>query len=46
MLVLILVLLAVVAFAARFFVSDGRLTAAGGLLLCIALVLGSGVVTP
>jgi hypothetical protein len=46
MLVLLLVLLAIVAFLARFFVSDGRITAGGGLLLALAWVISSGAVTP
>jgi hypothetical protein len=46
MLVLILVLLAVVAFAARFFIADGRVTAAGGILLALAWIVSSGTVTP
>jgi hypothetical protein len=43
MLVLILIILAVICFGARFFLSDGRVTAAGGLLLCLALALSGGV---
>lgn len=44
MLVLILVLLAIICFGGRFFVADGRLTAAGGILLALAWVVSSGVV--
>lgn len=41
MLVIVLLILAIVAFASRFFVNDGRTTAAGGILLALALALAS-----
>lgn len=39
MLTIILLILAVVCFGARFFVNDGRTTAAGGILLALAVAL-------
>lgn len=41
MLVIFVLLLATVCFGARFFVNDGRLTASGGLLLVLAIVLSN-----
>lgn len=43
MLTIIVLILAAVCFGARFFVNDGRLSAAGGLLLVLAIALTGGV---
>jgi len=41
MLVFLLALIALLLFVVRLFISDGRLSAAGGILLSLALLLGS-----